>query len=224
MLCRQRIGQLVELAVHDEADLVKRQVDAMVGDASLRKVVGADALGTVARADQGFARGRFLHLRCTALLVLDARGQHGKRAILVLVLRAAVLAFGNNAGGQVGDAHGGLGLVDVLAAGTGGAIDVNPDVLGPDHHVVDGVGLRHYCDGASRRMNPSLRFGLRYALHAVAARLKLQTRIRARTSDAHDDFLVAAEIGRAFGCQFHLPAVALGKARVHAKQIAGKQC
>src|SRR5487761_2179340 len=41
-------GQFGEIAVHDVLDLVQRQIDAVVSDAPLRKVVGADALGAVA--------------------------------------------------------------------------------------------------------------------------------------------------------------------------------
>src|SRR5262245_37407247 len=52
----QAADQLVHLAVEDALDLVQRQVDPVIGDAALREVVGADALGAVARADQGFPR------------------------------------------------------------------------------------------------------------------------------------------------------------------------
>src|SRR5258706_164057 len=48
----QRRGHLVEVAVEDELQLVERQVDAVVSDAPLREVVGADAVAAVAAADQ----------------------------------------------------------------------------------------------------------------------------------------------------------------------------
>src|SRR3954447_6049966 len=67
----KRIEQLVELAVHDALDLVERQVDAVVGDAALRKVVGADPLRTVAGADQRLAGGGGLRLLLGELLVAD---------------------------------------------------------------------------------------------------------------------------------------------------------
>ena len=44
MLGLQRADQLIELAVHDPVDLVQREIDAVVGDASLLKVISADAL------------------------------------------------------------------------------------------------------------------------------------------------------------------------------------
>jgi hypothetical protein len=48
---RQRADQFVEVAVDDGRQLVEGEVDAMIGDASLRVVVGADALAAIARTD-----------------------------------------------------------------------------------------------------------------------------------------------------------------------------
>src|SRR5207249_3348355 len=62
VLCEQRLRQLRKIAVHDVVDLVEGETDAVIGDPSLRKIVSADAPGTVARADQGFARRGFLRL------------------------------------------------------------------------------------------------------------------------------------------------------------------
>ena len=56
----QRLDDLVELAHHHPVELVERQVDAVVGDPPLRKIVGADALRAVARADLQPARFRAL--------------------------------------------------------------------------------------------------------------------------------------------------------------------
>ena len=56
----QRANELVEVAVHDIVELVEGQIDAMVGDAALRKIVRANALGAIARADLQFARLRLL--------------------------------------------------------------------------------------------------------------------------------------------------------------------
>jgi hypothetical protein len=44
MLIGQSVHQLIHVALGDGIDLVKREVDAMVGDAALRIVIGADAL------------------------------------------------------------------------------------------------------------------------------------------------------------------------------------
>src|SRR5262245_30055659 len=77
----ERVEDLVQLAVHDAVDLVEREVDAVIGDAALREVVGADALGAVARADEALARRGGLRRLLLLLLVLDARGEHGERAL-----------------------------------------------------------------------------------------------------------------------------------------------
>src|SRR5579871_2628867 len=45
VLLVERRDELVQVAVHHVVELVEREVDAMVGDAALRKIVGADALG-----------------------------------------------------------------------------------------------------------------------------------------------------------------------------------
>src|SRR5229473_207667 len=83
--------QLGKVAVHDVVDLVEREADPVVGDSPLRKIIRTDALGAIARSDEGFARCGLLRPLLTQLLVLDACGEHGKRLLLVLVLRARVL-------------------------------------------------------------------------------------------------------------------------------------
>src|SRR5437899_3083328 len=125
VLCEQRLRQLGKIAVHDVVDLVEGKTDAVVGDPSLREIISADALGTVARADQGFARGGFLRQLLAPLLVLDARGKHRQRLFLVLVLRAGVLALHHDSGWKMRDSHRRVGLVDMLAAGPRGAESVD---------------------------------------------------------------------------------------------------
>ena len=40
----QRVNEFVHFALHHPIELVERQIDTMVGDAALRKIIGADAL------------------------------------------------------------------------------------------------------------------------------------------------------------------------------------
>jgi hypothetical protein len=47
----------------------------------------------------------------------------------VLVLRALALALHHDVGRQVGDADRAVGLVDVLAAGTGRAVGIDPQIF-----------------------------------------------------------------------------------------------
>ncbi len=195
----------------------------MVGDPSLREVVGADALGTVARADQAFARAGDVALLGAHLDVPDARGQHAQSGRPVGVLRTAILTFGDDAGRDVRDAHGRIGLVDVLTAGSRGAEGIDAQIGRVEGDLVDLVGFRHDRHGARRGMDATLGFGLRDALHAMGAGLEFQARIDAGTDDAADDLAIAAEIRFAGRDDLDLPALALGIARIHAEEVAGEQ-
>jgi hypothetical protein len=62
------------------------------------------------------------------LQLVELRFQHREGFRAVAVLRAVVLALGNGAGGQVGDAHRRIGGVHVLAARAAGAHRVDADV------------------------------------------------------------------------------------------------
>src|SRR6202044_1567828 len=107
----QRTNQLVEIAVHDIVQLVEREIDAMVGHAALRKVIGANALGTIARTHLQLARLSLLTLLLFALGGEQPGPQQGHGSRTVFVLRALVLAFHHHAGGNVGDADRRIGLV-----------------------------------------------------------------------------------------------------------------
>src|SRR5882672_3384297 len=224
MLGEQRLCQLTEVAIHDVVDLVEREADAVVGDPPLRKIVGADALGAVARADERFARGGFLRLLLARLLVLDARGQDRKRLLLVLVLRARVLTFHHDARWEMRDPDRRVGLVDVLAARSGGAESVDAHISRIQHYVADRVGLGQDRHRAGRGVNAALRLRFRDALDAMASGLELEFRVSTVPDDACDDFLVFPDVARRLGYHFHLPALALRVAGVHPIQIAREEC
>ena len=125
--------------------VVDREVDAVVGDPALREVVGADLGAAVAGRDLRLALRRVLRLLLLQLGVVEARAQHLHRLRAVLDLRALVLAGDDEAGRQVGDAHGGVGGVDALPAGAAGAVDVDAEVLllDVDVHLLDLGQHRH---------------------------------------------------------------------------------
>src|SRR5215475_12014977 len=114
---RERVRELEQISIHDLIDLVERQVDAVVGDAPLREVEGADPFASIAAADERLARCGFLALPLHALLVEQARGEHRHRLRAIAVLRAVVLALVHDPGWQMSDANRGIGLVHRLAAG-----------------------------------------------------------------------------------------------------------
>src|SRR4051812_39999240 len=53
----QRVGEGVQPALEHRVEVVLRELDAVVGDAALAEVVGADLLRAVARADLRAAVG-----------------------------------------------------------------------------------------------------------------------------------------------------------------------
>ena len=72
MLGHQRVDDLAErLALDDLRQLVEREIDAVVADAPLRKIVGADALGAVAGADLAAALGGARGIELLALGVVE---------------------------------------------------------------------------------------------------------------------------------------------------------
>src|SRR5580704_475186 len=118
----QGVDELAQrLALDHLRQLVEREVDAMVGDAPLRKIVGADALGAVARPDLAAPIGGALGVALLPLGVVEPGAQGRHRLRPVAVLRALLLHHDRDAGRDVRHAHRGLGLVDVLAAGAAGA-------------------------------------------------------------------------------------------------------
>ena len=98
------------------------ETDAVVGHAVLRRVVGADLLGTVARADLCQTLGALGSLLLGEHLLVEASAKDGHRRDLVLQLGLLILRLHDQAGRQVRDAHGGVGRVDALAARAAGAV------------------------------------------------------------------------------------------------------
>jgi hypothetical protein len=122
----------------------------------------------------------------------------------------------------VGDADGRVGGVDRLAAGTGGAEGVDAQIFLLDFDV-DFFGFGQHGDGDGGGVDAALGFRSGNALHAMHAALVLHLRVDAVAFDERDDFLEAADRGLGLGEDFDLPAVLLGKALVHAKDLGDKE-
>ena len=105
---------------------------------------------------------------------MNACSQHTQGLRLVAVLAATVLALGHDAGGQVGDTHRRVGLVDVLASGTAGAVGVNAQVGRVDLDGLRLIGFGQHRNGAGAGVDTTLCFGGWHALHTMAARFKLE--------------------------------------------------
>src|SRR4029077_20165723 len=104
-----------------------------------------------------------------ALLVEQTRLEQGQRARAILVLAAFVLALDDDTARQMRDADRGVGLVDVLAAGAGSAECIDFEVRRIQVDILDLIHLGQDRNRRSRRVDAALRFGFRYALHAMRA-------------------------------------------------------
>ena len=105
MLAGQAFDQAVDLAFDDVRQVVQGQAfDAMIGDAALRKIVGADALAAVAAAHLQFALLRLRGVAPAGFGFQQHRFQPFHGFVAVGVLAAFGLRFHHYAAGQMGDA------------------------------------------------------------------------------------------------------------------------
>ena len=98
----------------------------MIADAALRKVIGAYALGPVARADEPFPFGRARAFASLAFGFKKPRFEDFHRLRLILVLRFFLLHGDDDACWKMRDPNRGFRLVDMLSARPAGAVHINP--------------------------------------------------------------------------------------------------
>lgn len=212
----------------------------VIGDAVLRVIVRADlvlAAGPGHAPHDAPAQVDDLGLALLAADLGQLAPQQLPRLFAVLVLAAAVLHGDDDAAGHVRQAHGAVGLVDVLAAGAARAHRLAPHVLRRDVVVALGVlvvevlaarlgqvGEDEHADGARVRSALLLRAG--HALHAVHARLGAQDVVAARRVDFHQRVRERAVrhgvVGRV-ACQRRRPALPRAKRLVHVQQRLGEE-
>ncbi len=75
-------------------------------------------------------------------MLVQPSPKHTQRLGTILVLRAFALTLHHDARGLVGHAHGGVGLVHVLAARSAGPVGVDAQILLVDLHLDGVVDLR----------------------------------------------------------------------------------
>src|SRR3990170_6806705 len=222
LVCVHRLDDIFDVAVEEGGQVVAGVADAVVGHPVLGEVVGTDLLGALAGADLG-AAGRLDLLALPALLGIEEAGaEDGHRLVAVLELGALVLADGDDAGGDVGDADGSRVLLDVLAAVAAGVDDIDPQLLLVDMHV-HVVGLRQHGDGGGGGVDAAAGLGDGDALDAVDAALVLEARVGAAAAHLEDDLLEAAAVAGVGVQQLYRPALALRVAAVHAVEIGGEE-
>src|SRR3954452_16926731 len=148
----------LQVTVEHLVEVVGLVAGAVVGDAVLGVVVGADPLGPVHGPDLAATRLAGLGVR----LLLGRDQQPGPQdpecLLLVLQLALLVLAAHHDAGRQVRDPDRRVGGVDALAARPAAAEDVDAQVVVVDGDV-DLLGLRQDQDAGGAGVHPPLRLG-----------------------------------------------------------------
>src|ERR1700688_5027675 len=79
VLVGQRLDEQVEIAVEHALELMQREVDAVVGDARLRKVVGADLLAAITGPHHRSSGRLELRIALRLRKVVEARAQDAHR-------------------------------------------------------------------------------------------------------------------------------------------------
>src|SRR5271165_3644195 len=191
MLGYQRIDDLAQrLALDNLRKLIEGEIDAVVAHAPLRKIVGADALGTITRPYLSTAlRGAF-SVTLLALEVVESCAQHCHRLGSIPVLRTVLLHHDNDAGWNVCHPHGRFGLVDVLAAGAAGAQGVYFQVGFIDGDVNVG-SFRQHGDGRGGRVDAPRSFGIGDTLHAMNTGFEFELGEGPASPNFCNDLLVA---------------------------------
>src|SRR4029453_12146997 len=190
--------------------------------APLREVVGADALAALTGAHLAPAVRRDGR-RLLLLRALEQAGLQPPQGLRpVLDLRALVLAGDHQPGGQMGQPHRGVGGVDTLAARTGGAIDVDLDIL-LVHLDVDVLGFREHRHRHGGGVDAPARLGGGHALDAVHTALELEPAPGPAPLHQRHDFLEPAYPGGMAVHDLPLPALALRVLGVHAEQLGREE-
>ncbi len=163
-----------------------------------------------------------LGLLLLALELEELGLEDAHRGGLVLELRALVLAGDDHAGRQVRQAHGRVGGVDALAAGPGGAVDVDADLVVGD---VDLVGLLEGgddLDGGEAGLAAALVVVFADAHDAVGALLDREGAVGVGAVDGEGGRADARLFGVGDVVDLGGEVVGLGPPQVHAHELFGE--
>jgi triosephosphate isomerase len=137
------IGEsLAQRQSHLTEAVLAHQIDAVVGDAALREIIGADPLGPVARSDLTLAVLGAGLIEFLPLQIENTAAQQIHGFGLVAVLRAFFLHHHRQSGRCMGDADRAFGLVDMLAASPARAHGFDYQILVVNRHI-DRFGHPH---------------------------------------------------------------------------------
>lgn len=208
--------EVLDVAVHEGGEVVHRVADAVVGDAALGVVVGAYFLGAVACGHESLTFGGHLFHVFVVLAFVKSGTEDDEGFLEVLNLRLLVLTGDHDASGDMGEADGGIGGVDALAARTGGAEGVFAHI-GHVEFYVEFFGFGQYNYSCCGGLETALGLGSGDALDAVHAALVFQQSVGFLTGDAEGDSFVATSCALVEVINLYLPALFLAEAGVHAE-------
>ena len=174
----------------------------------------------VAPADFGlltFQRGQF-SFTLFNLFFQQTRFQELHRAVLVIELRAFILALYHDAGGQVGDAYGRVGFVNVLAACAAAAVGVDFQLIGIDGDFVILLYLRHNIQRGKRGVTACRGIKRRNAHQTVNALFRAEVAVSVRALNAECYALQAGLFAVQKIHNLALKAVFLAEAGIHTVQ------
>ena len=158
-------------------------------------------------------------LPALALLELEQLGaQHGHRLGLVRGLRALVLALDDDPRRLVGDAHGRVGLVHVLAAGAAGPVGVDLQVVVVDLDLADVLDHRRDLHTGEARLAAVGGVERGQANQAVNALLGAEQPVRVFSLDQERGGLDAGFLARRRLEQLDVEPAPLGPSHLHAQQ------
>src|SRR5215831_19108066 len=198
------------------------EADAVICQAVLREVVGADLLAAVAGL---YHRASLFGERFLLLLHLDlvqTGPEHAHAFFAVLDLGFFVLATDHGVGRNVRDADGGVRRIHRLTARARGAKRVDAQIFRFDFDI-DIFGFRQHCDSDGGSVNPSLLLGGGDPLYTVNSAFIFQLRVHAVAFDDRNDFFQTADRGFRRREYLDLPALSLGIARVHSEDFGGEK-
>ena len=128
----QILNQFIHVTEHDLIQLVQRQIDAVIREAVLRKVIRPNPLAAIAGTNQRASLFSPFRLRLLLFHFQQPTSQNPHRFGTVFMLAFFVLATDDRIGGQGSDAYGAGGLVDFLPARTAGKISIDPQFVVAD--------------------------------------------------------------------------------------------
>src|SRR3990172_2798436 len=141
--------------------------------------------------------------------------------LLVLGLAPLVLALGDDPGRQVGQADGGIGLVDVLAAGALRTEGVDPDLVPVELDLGGVLDLGQDLDEGERRLAALLGVVGADPHEPVDPALRPEPAVRPPAVDRHGDALEAGLLALLLVEDLGPEAMALGPAQVHPEEHLG---